>query len=208
MTRIRRGRGSGPFETEAERWVEAEGQGCRLLARCPKGLDPDPLLAIEAVAGLILEGEPKAGLVARIHAAGRAAFLIDDVEGVRPLGADGVLLRDPSAVAEARRTLDRGELIGAMVGQTRHAAMVAGEDGADYVLFGAAGAVPAGGLEALAAHVAWWTGIAVLPCVVAGRLSLDDARRLASAGADFLLPDLDDAAGLAALAAALPAPER
>ncbi len=208
MTRVRRGRGGGLSEAGTERWVEAESQGCRLLAHCPMGLDPGPLLAIEAVAGLLLEGEPAVELVARIHAAGRAAFLVDRTERVRPLGADGVLLGRPAEVAGARRLLDRGELIGAAVGASRHDAMVAGEDGADYVLFGAFGIMPAGALETLAAHVAWWSGIAVLPCVAAGPFVPDDARRLAAAGADFLLPDTADAARLAALVAALPAPER
>ncbi len=195
-------------DTEPGNWVEAADASCRLLVTCPDGLDPGPFLAIPALAGLVLPGEPDADRIAGVRAAGRAAFLFDRPERVRAVGADGVLLGHPGEVAAARRLLDRDELIGAMVGSTRHDAMVAGEDGADYVLFGTPGRTPADGIENLAAHVTWWTEIAVLPCAVAGRFTPDDVRRLAAAGADFLLPDVDGAAELAALAAALPVPER
>ncbi|MEZ5864454.1 MAG: thiamine phosphate synthase [Geminicoccaceae bacterium] len=208
MSRTRRRTGRKDPDTEPGNWVDVTDQSCRLLVACPPGLDPAPFLEIDAVAGFILPGEPGAELIAGIRAAGRAAFLVDRPDRVRAVGADGVLLGRPGEVAAARRLLDRGELIGAVVGDTRHDAMVAGEDGADYVLFGTPGKTPADGIENLAAHVTWWTGIAVLPCVVAGRFTIDDVRRLAAAGADFLLPDVDGAAGLAALAAVLPVPER
>jgi thiamine-phosphate pyrophosphorylase len=123
---------------------------------------------------------------------------------VRPLGADGVLLNRPSEVAAARRVLDQEELIGAVVGGTRHDAMVAGEDGADYVLFGTPDTAPSGNLSALAEHVAWWSEVAVLPSVVAGRFTGDEVEALARAGADFILPATDgDVADLEALALAL-----
>lgn len=208
MSRTRRRKGRKEPDTEPGNWVEATDQSCRLLVACPAGLDPAPFLAVAAVAGLVLPGEPEADRAAAAQAAGRAAFLVDRPDRVRAVGADGVLIERPGEVAAARRLLDRGELIGAAVGSTRHDAMVAGEDGADYVLFGTPGKTPADGIENLAAHVTWWTEIAVLPCVVAGRFTLDDVRRLAAAGADFLLPDVDGAAELAALAAALPVPER
>jgi len=208
VSRSRRRTGRKDPDTEPGNWVDVADQGCRLLVACPAGLDPAPFLAIAAVAGLVLPGEPGADTIDVVRAVGRAAFLVDRPDLVRALGADGVLLNRPGAVGPARLLLDQGELIGAAVGGTRHDAMVAGEDGADYVLFGTPGKTPADGIENLAAHVAWWTGIAVLPCVVAGRFTADDVRRLAAAGADFLLPDVDDAAGLAALAAVLPVPDR
>lgn len=208
MSRTRRRIGRKDPDTEPGNWVEVTDASCRLLVMCPDGLDPAPILEIAAVAGVVLPGEPDTDRVADVRAAGRAAFLVDRPDRVRAVGADGVLLERPAEVAAARCLLDRDELIGAVVGSTRHDAMVAGEDGADYVLFGTPGKAPADGIENLAAHVTWWTGIAVLPCVVAGRFTPDDVRRLAAAGADFLLPDVDGAAELAALAAALPVPER
>jgi thiamine-phosphate pyrophosphorylase len=119
------------------------------------------------------------------------------------------LLNRPGEVAVARRQLDRGELVGAACGTTRHDAMVAGEDGADYVLFGSLTAPPAGGIDAFVDHVAWWAEVAVLPGVAAGRFTVADVERLVEAGADFILPATDGDAGLlAALATALAAQQR
>jgi thiamine-phosphate pyrophosphorylase len=188
-------------------WIEPGEVGCRLILRLDAGAMLEPYLGLDAVAAFLVEVSDEA--VARrqvqtAHATGRAAFLIDRVDLVRPLGADGVFLNRPAEVAAARRVLDQEELIGAAVGSTRHDAMVAGEDGADYVLFGTPGAPPAGGIAALAEHVAWWSEVAVLPSVAAGRFTVDEALALVGAGADFLLPAADgDAAAIEDIAAAL-----
>ena len=188
-------------------WIDAEEAGCRLIVKLAAATPLEPLLGIEAIAGFLLEVGDEAAArqqVQTAHATGRAAFLLDRVDLVRRLDADGVLLNRPSEVAAARRVLDQGELIGAAVGGTRHDAMVAGEDGADYVLFGTPDTAPAGGLEALLEHVAWWSEVAVLPSVVAGRFTGDEVSALARAGADFILPATDgDAEALEDLAAAL-----
>ncbi|MCB1883898.1 MAG: hypothetical protein KDG89_07870, partial [Geminicoccaceae bacterium] len=110
---------------------------------------------------------------------------------------DGVLLDGADGVADARRTLGADALIGARCGLSRHAAMVAGEAGADYVVFAADGA----DADDLVEMVAWWTGLFVLPSVAV--LAPDGpAYALALAGADFLL--VDDATRLAALDGLLP----
>jgi thiamine-phosphate pyrophosphorylase len=190
-------------------WIDPAEAGCRLIVQVGAASALEPLLGIDAVAALLLEVSDEAVAQQQVrtaHATGRAAFLVDRVDLVRPLGADGVFLHQPSEVAAARRVLDQGELIGAAVGATRHDAMVAGEDGADYVLFGTPGAAPSGGIAALAEHVAWWSEVAVLPAVVAGRFAVDEVRALARAGADFILPATDgDAEALEVLAAALAA---
>jgi thiamine-phosphate pyrophosphorylase len=188
-------------------WIDPEETRCRLIVEIGAGADLDPLFDIEAVAALLLRVTDEAAAreqVEAAHAAGRAAFLVDRVDLVQKLGADGVLLSQPSEVAAARDRLVRGELIGAVVGSTRHDAMVAGEDGADYVLFGILSAPPADGIAALAEHVAWWGEVAVLPSVVAGRFSADEVRELVAAGADFILPASDhDAQALGELARVL-----
>jgi thiamine-phosphate pyrophosphorylase len=72
---------------------------------------------------------------------------------------------------------------------SRHAAMVAGEAGADYVQFGSLDLAPPGAVIDL---VAWWHELFVLPCAAAGRFSPATARTLAEAGADFLAtPEAD-----------------
>ncbi len=181
------------------RWIDPAEAGCRLLVRPAATDDPAALLAVDAVAGLLLDAGDAAAVrrqVATAHAAGRAAFVVDRPDLVRSLGADGVHLNRPAEVAAARALLDRGELIGAACGTTRHDAMVAGEDGADYVLFGVPELAPGPGLAALEELVAWWAEVAVLPCVAAGRLTAAEAARLARAGADFILPATDGDLGL------------
>lgn len=188
-------------------WIDPEETRCRLIVEIGVECDLVPLLGIEAIAACLLRVTDEATAARQVeaaHAAGRAAFLVDRVDLVRKLGADGVLLNRPSEVAAARAVLDRGELIGAAVGPTRHDAMVAGEDGADYVLFGTPSAPNADGLAALAEHVAWWSEVAVLPSVVAGRFAPVEVAELAAAGADFILPASDgDVRALGDLARAL-----
>ena len=110
-------------------------------------------------------------------------LLRGDVAAARDGGADGVHLARPEQVAAARAQLGRDGLIGVSCGLSRHEAMVAGEAGADYVLFGSLAVEPAGEVEDL---VAWWGELFVLPCAAAGRYSLETARAMAARGADFL----------------------
>ena len=87
-------------------------------------------------------------------------------------------------MARPRRSLGAERLIGASCGLSRHAAMVAGEAGADYVLFGSLAARTGDQVVEL---VAWWSELFVLPCAAAGpALARDGARALAARGADFL----------------------
>ena len=188
-------------------WIDPEEVGCRLIVRLDAATDLEPLLGIEVIVAFLIHVADEA--VARqqvqtAHATGRAALLVDRVDLVRPLGADGVFCNRPSEVGAARRVLDQGELIGAAVGATRHDAMVAGEDGADYVLFGTPDAPLPGGIAALVEHVAWWSEVAVLPSIAAGRFTALEVEALAGAGADFILPATDsDPGDLVDLAAAL-----
>jgi thiamine-phosphate pyrophosphorylase len=72
---------------------------------------------------------------------------------------------------------------------TRHESMTAGEQGADYVLFGeidAQGGRPSP--EAVAERIGWWAELFEPPCV-AYAASRDEARDFVAAGADFILVD-------------------
>ncbi len=150
---------------------------------------PDELaavLATGAVAALVLaDASPfSRGARERCRAAGVACLALDDPELARMLRADGVHLGNPTAVPEVRRRLGTSALIGADCGRSRHAAMVAGEEGADYVMFG----VEPGRHDAvplLAELCGWWTGLFVLPCAVDLRGLDADPAALAGAGADF-----------------------
>jgi thiamine-phosphate pyrophosphorylase len=116
-----------------------------------------------------------------------AAFLLDGhPDLVGRAGADGAHLADIDAFTAAAGTLQPQRIAGCGGLKTRHDAMLAGEAGADYVLFGEpdrAGSVPA--FEAVVERVAWWAELFEVPCVgYAATLAQID--RLAHAGADFV----------------------
>lgn len=114
--------------------------------------------------------------------AGRAAFLIeDDLELALRLGADGVHLGDPARVREARARLGPDRILGASCGHSRHAAMLAGDDGADYIAFGEVGRPPQPPLLEL---IAWWNELFVLPCLALG--AFDRVSLALVARADFI----------------------
>lgn len=125
-----------------------------------------------------------------ICAAHEVAFIVNDSIGLaKRLGADGVHLgQDDGNVAEAREALGREAQIGVTCHASRHRAMEAGEDGADYVAFGAF--FPSDTKDTN--HVAepeilrWWQDFFVLPCVAIGGITPQNCAPLVTAGADFL----------------------
>jgi len=124
--------------------------------------------------------------------------------------ADGTHVPDLAGLSAALKILKPDRIVGAGGLKTRHDAMVAGEMGADYVMFGepdATGRRPS--LEALVERVAWWAELFEPPCV-GFATSLEEVSRLVAAGADFIAAaDLvwqnadGPASGLRALAARL-----
>jgi thiamine-phosphate pyrophosphorylase len=117
-------------------------------------------------------------IVALVQARGIACLIADDTALAVRLGADGVHLSEAEAYEAARSALGRDRIVGVGCGRSRHAAMEAGERGADYVAF----AVATGeDVEA----VRDWTETTVVPCVawIEHRPIAADA---VAAGADFL----------------------
>lgn len=133
------------------------------------------------------------------------AFLVEDrPEIARESGADGVhLSRGEPAVARLRETIGPEAIVGVACGLSRHAAMLAGEAGADYVAF-------EGDEAELTDLLSWWQALMTLPCVAFDGVTPENAAALTRAGADFLAleeavwahPD-GPAAALAAFAARL-----
>ncbi len=117
-------------------------------------------------------------------------FLVNDsAELARALGADGVHLGpDDMAIQAARNLLGPDMIIGATAKNSYHKAMQAGEDGADYVAFGAfyATATKADTVPAELDLLEAWQAAMVLPCVAIGGITPENAAPLVSAGADFL----------------------
>ena len=123
------------------------------------------------------------------HATETAVFINDDVELAVELGADGVHLgRSDMPIKQARELLAEDMIIGATCHDSRHLAMQAGEDGADYVAFGAF--FPTSTKDAATRTtpdiLEWWQHLMEIPCVAIGGINVENAAQLAQAGADFL----------------------
>jgi thiamine-phosphate pyrophosphorylase len=116
-----------------------------------------------------------------------AAFLIEGQPHLAaPAGADGAHLDGFEALKAALPILKPDRIAGCGALKTRHDAMLAGEAGADYVMFGepsASGSRPA--FDLVTDRVAWWAELFEVPCVGFAS-SLDEVAPLAAAGADFV----------------------
>lgn len=126
----------------------------------------------------------------RICADRDVAFIINDsVALAKRLGADGVHLgQEDGSVQDAREELGRDAQIGKTCHNSRHFAMEAGDDGADYVAFGAFFPSTTKQVKHLAALdlLEWWQGIFEIPCVAIGGITPENCAPLVKAGADFL----------------------
>jgi thiamine-phosphate pyrophosphorylase len=118
------------------------------------------------------------------------AFILNDRPDLAlETDCDGVHVgQDDTPYAEARRLLGTKCIVGVTCHDSRHLAMEAGEAGADYVAFGAF--YPTSTKEAKSqAHpeiISWWSSIAIIPCVAIGGITVENAKPLVEAGADFL----------------------
>jgi thiamine-phosphate pyrophosphorylase len=125
-----------------------------------------------------------------ICAARDVAFIVnDDVALAKRLDADGVHLgQGDGDPRDARRELGANAQIGVTCHASRHLAMEAGEAGADYVAFGAFFPTTTKAVEHHADPeiLEWWQGMFELPCVAIGGITVENARTLIDAGADFL----------------------
>jgi thiamine-phosphate pyrophosphorylase len=121
-----------------------------------------------------------------VQGRGAALVLDGDPDLALEAHADGAHVEDVGALNAALAKLKPGHIVGCGALTTRHDAMVAGEVGADYVMFGEPEAL--GGRRSFAAvseRVAWWAELFEIPCV-GFALSLDEVNPLAAAGADFV----------------------
>jgi thiamine-phosphate pyrophosphorylase len=182
---VSRGRARTVDAPDEGPWLDpAEARTRLLLFARPSAASLEPVLASGGVAALVLPTvEVDEALRSACREHGLSLLLRGDVAAARTGGADGVHLARADQVAAARAQLGRERPIGVSCGRSRHEAMVAGEAGADYVLFGSLAATPGSEVEDL---VGWWSELFVLPCAAAGRYSVGTARAMAARGADFL----------------------
>jgi thiamine-phosphate pyrophosphorylase len=127
------------------------------------------------------------GPIARAHDV--AVILNDRPDLAADLGCDGVHVGQSDApVASARRLMGPNAMIGATCHDSRDLAMEAAEAGADYVAFGAFFATETKEtthrpeLDVLTI----WQETVEIPCVAIGGITVENARLLADAGADFV----------------------
>jgi thiamine-phosphate pyrophosphorylase len=144
------------------------------------------------------------------------AFLLNDrADLVKPTGCDGVHVGQEDMPARQARALIGSDLtLGVTCKGSRDLAMRAGEDGADYVAFGAFFPSTTKQVTNLLDPeiLAWWSEMMELPSCAIGGISADNCGPLVAAGTDFLAvvgciwnhPD-GPAAGVRALNAAIAA---
>jgi thiamine-phosphate pyrophosphorylase len=126
-------------------------------------------------------------LAPAIQNAGAALLLDGHVELVARTNADGAHLSGIAALEDALPSLKPDRIAGVGALATRHDSMLAGELGADYVLFGepdARGDRPS--MEAVAERLDWWAELFEPPCI-GHAASPAEAYEFAHAGADFVL---------------------
>lgn len=182
-----------------------EPVGCRLYLVTPPAPDPEgfaPLLAaaldVGDVAAVQLRphGASDSELVRTIahlrpvaQSRGVAFLIADRPDLARAHGCDGVHLdTGGSGAAEARRLLGDGLQLGVSCHDSRDAAMLAGEAGADYVAFGPffASAIQADERRVDPDLLRWWSEVMELPVVAAGGITPANCAALVTHGADFL----------------------
>lgn len=178
---------------------------CRVYLITPPKLDPVPfadLLAAALDAGdaaavqLRLkdvgddEWKRAADALRPVAQARDVAFLLNDrADLVRALGCDGVHVgQEDMPATDARRLIGPDATLGVTCKGSRDLAMQAGEDGADYVAFGAF--FPSGTKDVsrfIAPDILqWWSDLMELPCCAIGGITAANCAPLVEAGADFL----------------------
>ena len=102
------------------------------------------------------------------------------------IGADGAHLTGVGTFAAALALLKPDRIAGAGGLDSRHDAMLAGEAGADYVMFGEpdehGSRLP---FEDVQERLEWWAGLVEIPCV-GYAANLDEVTALVQTGAEFV----------------------
>ena len=128
-------------------------------------------------------------LLMPVAQAADVAFILNDRPDLaKKFGCDGVHVgQDDASYAEARAAIGPG-IVGVTCHDSRHLAIEAAEAGADYVAFGAffATATKDAKTHADLDLLTWWAEVMVVPCVAIGGITVEKAKPLVQAGADFL----------------------
>ncbi len=181
----------------------AAASGCRLYLITPPVLPPNfpDLLAAALDAGdvaavqLRLKDMPDDALrreIDRLRPIAQSrdvAFLLNDRPDLAVKhGCDGAHVGQSDMNAKAARKILGDLTLGVTCHNSRHLAMQAGENGADYVAFGAFFATTTKLPPAMAEieTLKLWAEIMEIPCVAIGGITAANCAPLVAAGADFL----------------------
>ncbi len=142
-----------------------------------KGLDDD---ALAQVVEVLRQPAQRRGV---------AVLLNDNPQLAFETGCDGVHIgQDDAPYAEARKAMGPNGIVGVTCHDSRHLAMEAGEQGADYVAFGAffPTSTKEAAFKAEPELLRWWSELSTVQCVAIGGITVENCRPLVEAGADFL----------------------
>lgn len=124
------------------------------------------------------------------------AFILNDRPDLAVVvGADGATVADgvhvgqeDGEVAAARATIGEDAILGVTCHDSRHLAMLAAEQGADYVAFGAFFRTGTKTPKTMAdvEILRDWSTATLIPCVAIGGITVANCPPLVAAGADFL----------------------
>lgn len=120
---------------------------------------------------------------------GIAVLLNDRPDLAFETGCDGVHIgQDDGDIATARQAVGPDRIVGVTCHNSRHLAMEAGEQGADYVAFGAFFPTTTKDVfyHADLDILTWWHDLCVVPAVAIGGITVDNAPAVIAAGADFI----------------------
>ena len=180
-------------------------EGCRIYLITPPQLDPVPFA--DKLASALDAGDVAAvqlrlkdvhddawrraiDVLRPVTQSRDVAFLLNDrAELVRESGSDGVHVgQEDMPARQARALIGPDATLGVTCKGSRDLAMQAGEDGADYVAFGAF--FPSGTKDVTRFIepdiLRWWSELMELPCCAIGGITAANCTPLVQAGADFL----------------------
>ncbi|MBL4603944.1 MAG: thiamine phosphate synthase [Emcibacteraceae bacterium] len=123
------------------------------------------------------------------HAKDVAFIINDSVDIAVKTGADGVHIgQEDMPIKEAREIIGADKIIGVTCKDSKHLAMTAGEQGADYVAFGTFYPTTTKITTTVASPkiLNWWQEVFEIPCVAIGGINTENAAEMAKAGADFV----------------------
>jgi len=166
----------------------------------PFASDLDAALAAADIAAVLLRLAAadertlidRAKAVAAVVQRRDVALLLDGhANMVARAGADGAHLTGIEVFVAALSLLKPDRIAGAGGLRSRHDAMLAGEAGADYAMFGEPAPYPREGsgrrpaFEFTLEQLTWWAGLLEIPCV-GYAAAMDEIAPLAQTGADFI----------------------